>query len=234
MTQQNQRHKIIMGLVGAIGGSILIGLPVLAQVTPRSPEIYQDHTSPADPNSPIYQRSSDSSTQDNSNYRNMRTPDINSDRMNSDNSNAPMYQQSQNTNDPTRYNGNGEVAPNDLNRSPDTNNPGLNQSPANRLSPANTNQNPAARPMDESGYNGSNRRVNGGAMVPGNGNQQGVNGGMMNSSDMNQQPTNRATFSQGNTSSVLNPCPSIFYEAKYRDTVGIPAGCPATNSGAAQ
>lgn len=37
------------------------------------------------------------------------------------------------------YNGNGQLSPNDNSQSPDSNNPGLNQSPDNRLTPTNSN-----------------------------------------------------------------------------------------------
>jgi hypothetical protein len=197
MAQQNKRNKIILGLVGAIGGSMLIGLPALAQVTnPRSPEVYSDKTSPLDPNSPLYQRSSDRSVQDNS-----------------------VSQQAQNR-DSQRYNGNGEVnQPNNPNISPDSNNPGLNLNPANRLTPTNPGSDSSGA-GNSSSDSGMNR-----GMMGSDPNQQQINGGYISPNN-----STRSSFSQ-TSSSVLNPCPSIFYEPKYRDTVGIPAGCPASYPG---
>jgi hypothetical protein len=49
------------------------------------------------------------------------------------------------------------------------------------------------------------------------------------SPDPNQPATNSNSVSPSG-SSVLNPCPGIFYEAKHRDRVGIPEGCPGTSS----
>lgn len=143
MTQQNHSQKFILALVGAIGGS-MIALPTLAQVpNQRTPDIYSDHTSPANPNSPLYQQSSDSngSMQNNSDSSNMRTPDVYRDHTSPADPNSPAYQRSQDSNNAVPYNGNGLTAPNDDSKSPDSNNPGVNQSPSNRLTPHNLNQN---------------------------------------------------------------------------------------------
>lgn len=50
------------------------------------------------------------------------------------------------------------------------------------------------------------------------------------SPDPNQPATNGNSVSSP-VSPVLNPCPSIFYEAKHKDRVGVPAGCPGASPG---
>lgn len=159
MNQHHQRSRKVIGLVAAIGGSLLFSLPVIAQQS---------------------------------------------------NPNVP-------------YNGNGELQPNNDRQSPDRNNPGINQSPENRLTPSNTN-----RLNNQGGKQSPDNR-----MAPSN----------SNSGDQQQYPSssgdsyyrsnshNKNSINSTTGSSVLNPCPSIFYEAKYKDTVGIPAGCPANNLG---
>jgi hypothetical protein len=154
VTQQSHFKKFILALVGAIGGSML-ALPTLAEVpNQRTPDVYQDHTSPADPNSPLYQQSSDSnsstqnnsdssdrSTPDSSNSSTPKSPDVYRDHTSPADPNSPAYQRSQDNNNAVPYNGNGLTAPNDDSKSPDRNNPGINQSPSNRLTPHNLNQN---------------------------------------------------------------------------------------------
>lgn len=163
MTLQNQRSKKTLALVGAICGSLLFGLPAIAQTSNQNPPL----------------------------------------------------------------NGNGlEKQPNNPNISPDSNNPGVNQSPANRLTPSNINQNPADGSGDGSGSGSSNQLRNGGAVIPGDSNQR-----TMNRTRTYPSNSNGNSLNSSNRSSGLNPCPSIFYEAKYRDRVASPAGCPATSSG---
>jgi hypothetical protein len=154
MNLQNQRSKKIISLVGAICGSLVFGLPAIAQNS--------------NPNQP--------------------------------------------------YNGNGQLSPNNDRQSPDTNNPGINQSPSNRLTPTNPNSS-----GDSSGTNQSpNNR-----MSPSDSNS-GYQQQYPNSNRRSRPNSNSNTFSSSTGSAVLNPCPSIFYEPKYRDSVGIPSGCPAT------
>lgn len=109
MSKLNLRNQIIVGLVGAISGSMILGLPALAQTTnPMTQQANSETANPAAVNPSTEQLSSD---------RNV----------------SP--QQPQNSNGMVRYNGNGLLYPNDPSLSPDSNNPGLNQSPANRLTP---------------------------------------------------------------------------------------------------
>lgn len=46
----------------------------------------------------------------------------------------------------------------------------------------------------------------------------------------NQQPTDSNSVNTPTGSAVLNPCPSIVYDPKYKDRVSVPAGCPATSA----
>ncbi|WP_190489351.1 hypothetical protein [Microcoleus sp. FACHB-831] len=82
--------------------------------------------------------------------------------------------------------------------------------------------------------------------APGSMNQGGtMNGdGMMNNSDrqmnmnsdrMMQNNSNRSTLNRATGSAALNPCPSIFYEARYVGMgISTPAGCPAASPGTPQ
>lgn len=164
MNQQNQTSKKIIGLVAAISGSMLFGLPAIAQNNPSMP-----------------------------------------------------------------YNGNGELRPNNDRQSPDRNNPGVNQSPENRLTPSNSNRmnNGGANQSPDNGMSPSDSSS--GSQQPSDstsGSQQ-----YRNNSGSSPYNSNRNSINSSTGSSALNPCPSIFYEPKYRDTVGVPAGCPATNPG---
>jgi hypothetical protein len=136
----------------------------------------------------------------------------------------PAFAQTSNQNAP--LNGNGELRPNNDRVSPDSNNPGVNQSPEQRLTPSNINQNSSGSSRNGSGNNGSSQLRNSGSIIPGVRNQRPMNGTTTYPSNSNSN-----SLGSSNRSSALNPCPSIFSEAKYKNTVGVPAGCPASSSG---